>query len=140
MVRPVRDPEWIAYEVVLAVHEMQLAEHGGSAGIRDQDLLESALMRPQNVHLYSPEGTIYDLAALYAIGLVKNHAFVDGNKRTAWLACALFLELNGLFVIAAQEDVVVIMLGAADGTITEEVVSAWLQRSDVTTSVLSHPR
>jgi death on curing protein len=127
-----RDPEWIAYEVVLSVHEAQLAEHGGSAGIRDQGLLESALMRPRNVHLYSPGATLYDLAAAYAIGLAKNHAFVDGNKRTAWLACALFLELNGINVIASQESVVITMLRVADGSINEDQLSAWLQLPDVT--------
>jgi death on curing protein len=134
MAHQISDPEWIAYEVVLAVHEAQLAEHGGSAGIRDQGLLESALMRPQNVFLYSPGATLYDLAASYAIGLAKNHAFVDGNKRTAWLACALFLELNGISMIAAQEDVVAIMLGVADGSVNEEQLSEWLRRENVTRS------
>ena len=120
-------PEWVAYDVVLAIHEAQLAEHGGSAGIRDKGLLQSALARPQNVYAYSETATVYDLAAAYAIGLARNHPFIDANKRTAWVVCASFLELNGMNVIAAQEDVVSTMLGVADGTISDEALSHWLQ-------------
>lgn len=122
------EPEWVAYDVVLAIHEAQLAEHGGSAGIRDNGLLESALMRPQNVYAYSEAVSLYDLAAAYAVGLAKNHAFVDGNKRTAWLTCAVFLEVNGIPVIASQEAVVSMMLGVAEGSIREEQLSVWLQQ------------
>jgi death-on-curing protein len=132
MASSVRDPEWIAYEVVLAVHESQLAEHGGSAGVRDEGLLESALMRPQNIFLYSSEATLYEMAAAYAIGIAKNHAFVDGNKRTAWVVCALFLELNGIEVIASQADVVIAILGVASGAVDQEQLSAWLQGEAVT--------
>lgn len=89
-------------------------------------------MRPQNVHLYSPDASLYDLAAAYAVGLAKNHAFLDGNKRTAWLVCALFLELNGIAVMATEEAVVLTMLGVAAGSMSEEELSAWLQRPDVT--------
>ena len=127
-----KDPEWIVREVVLSVHEAQLAEHGGAWGIRDEGLLDSALMRPQNVFLYVPGATLYDVAAAYAIGIAKNHALFDGNKRTAWLACALFLELNGIEVIASEEDVVITILGVASGSVDEQALSAWLQRADVT--------
>ena len=124
-------PEWVSYEVVLAVHEAQIAEHGGLTGIRDQGLLESALARPQNLHAYSTTANVCDLAAAYAIGLAKNHAFIDGNKRTAWIVSATFLELNGRTVVAGQNEVVTIMLGVADGTVTDEAFSVWLQQSSV---------
>ncbi|MBV9266654.1 MAG: type II toxin-antitoxin system death-on-curing family toxin [Acidobacteriaceae bacterium] len=120
-------PEWVAYSVVLAIHEAQLAEHGGSAGIRDEGLLQSALARPQNVYAYSETATLYDLAAAYAIGLAKNHPFIDGNKRTAWVVCAVFLELNGISVVIAEQDVVSTMLDVADGTIDEQAFSRRLQ-------------
>jgi death-on-curing protein len=120
-------PEWVAYDVVLAIHEAQLAEHGGPAGIRDEGLLQSALAHPQNLYAYSETATIY-LAAAYAIGLAKNHAFVDGNKRTAWVVCAVFLELNGVKVIATQEDVVSTILRLADGSIPEQEFTAWLRQ------------
>jgi len=121
------DPEWVAFEVVLAVHEAQIAEHGGLSGIRDQGLLESALARPQNLYAYG-NASLHDMAALYAIGLAKNHTFVDGNKRTAWIVCATFLELNGLVVIADQSSVVTMMLRAAEGTVNDEQFSAWLRK------------
>lgn len=127
------DPEWVAFEVVLAAHEAQIFEHGGLGGIRDQGLLESVLSRPRNLHAYA-DASLYDLAALYAIGLAKNHAFVDGNKRTAWVVCATFLELNGRSVIADQNTVVTMMLGVADGTVTENAFGAWLERSTVVCS------
>ena len=129
------EPEWIEYAVVLAVHEAQLAEHGGLSGIRDQGLLDSALARSKHLFTYSQTATLRHLAAAYALGIGRNHAFFDGNKRTAWIICALFLELNGISVIAAQEDVVEIMLGVADGSITEEHFLAWLEQSSVTTDL-----
>ena len=85
-----KEPEWVSYDVVLAIHEAQLAEHGGSPGIRDQGLLDSALARPQNLHVYSEGATLAQLAASYAVGIAKNHGFIDGNKRTTWVVCAVF--------------------------------------------------
>ena len=126
------EPEWVDYAVVLAIHDEQLAEHGGLWGIRDKDLLESALARPRNVFIYSPEATLRHVAAAYAAGLAKNHAFVDGNKRTAWVVCALFLELNEVAVVASQTDVVRVMLGLADGTISEQQFAWWLEQDYVT--------
>src|ERR1700719_499738 len=108
------EPAWISHEVVLAIHEAQLAEHGGLAGIRDEALLESALGRPKNLHTYSESITLNQLASAYALGIAKNHAFVDGNKRTAWVCCALFLELNGIPVLSKPAEVVRMMLDAAD--------------------------
>ncbi len=123
------EPEWVDYEVVLAIHEAQLAEHGGLLGIRDQRMLESALARPRNLFAYSPESTLSQLAAAYAVGSGKNHAFVGGNKRTAWVVCALFLELNGTSVLKDQADVVRVMIGIANSTITEEEVVFWLEQA-----------
>lgn len=120
------EPEWVDFEVVLAIHEAQLAEHGGSGGIRDRGLLESALARPRNLYHYSPDASLSRLAAAYALGIAKNHAFLDGNKRTAWVVCAVFLELNGRPVTAEQAKVVAMMLAAADGSVDEEQFGAWL--------------
>jgi death-on-curing protein len=122
------EPEWIEYEVVLAIQEAQLAEHGGLLGIRDQGLLESALARPKNLFAYSPDATLKQLAAAYAVGIGKNHAFLDGNKRTAWFVCAVFLELNGISVDRDQLDVVRLMLEIANSSMTEEEVAAWLEQ------------
>ena len=122
-----KEPEWVSYNVVLAIHETQLAEHGGSPGIRDQGLLDSALARPQNLHVYSEGATLVQLAASYAVGIAKNHGFIDGNKRTAWVVCAVFLELNGIPITADQASVVAMMLGVASGTVTEEQLAQWLE-------------
>lgn len=122
-----KEPEWVTYDVVLAIHEAQLTEHGGSAGIRDQGLLDSALARPKNLHVYSEEVTLARLAAAYAVGIAKNHGFIDGNKRTAWVVCAVFLELNGVPVTASQANVVAIVLGVASGMITEDQLAHWLE-------------
>ena len=127
-----KQPEWIDYDVVLAIHDEQLAEHGGLSGIRDQGMLESALGRPRNLFAYSPSATLCQFAAAYAVGLAKNHGFVDGNKRTAWVVCALFLELNRISVIAEQAEVVRVLVGVADSTISEEELVSWLEQKNVT--------
>jgi death on curing protein len=120
------EPEWIGYEVALAIHSEQLAEHGGSEGIRDQGLLESALARPKNLYHYSADAALSRFAAAYALGIVKNHPFIDGNKRTAWIVCALFLELNGKPVMLDQSEVVTMILGIAGGAIDEQQFANWL--------------
>jgi death-on-curing protein len=89
------DSRWIAKKALLLLHEESLAEFGGARGLRDEGLLESALAPPQNAYPYRPEITIPELAASYALGLAKNHAFVDGNKRAAFLSIGLFLAING---------------------------------------------
>jgi death-on-curing protein len=122
----VTEPAWIAIEVVLAIQDAQLAEHGGSAGVRDRTLLESALARPRNIYLYSENVTLNQLAAAYAVGLAKNHAFVDGNKRVGWIACAVFLAVNGVTVVSQPAQVVQMMLGVARGDINEEALALWL--------------
>jgi death on curing protein len=118
---------WISKQALLLLHDESLAEHGGAAGIRDEGLLDSALARPLNLETYgSPE--FADLAASYAIGLAKNHAFVDGNKRVAFLATGLFLHLNGYQLNASPADSTLTMLAAAAGEIDEVQFSAWLRR------------
>jgi death-on-curing protein len=121
-----KEPQWVSLAVVLAIHEAQLAEHGGAVGIRDQGLLKSAMACPRQIYTYSEHPTLAGLAAAYAVGFAKNHAFVDGNKRTAWVVCATFLELNGKRVTADQADVVAIMLGVAEGKMSEMKLATWL--------------
>ena len=121
------DIVWVRPDVVLAVHEEQLAEHGGSAGLRDEGLLHSALARPQNLAAYDDPG-LAELAAAYAYGIVRNHPFVDGNKRTAFVVAELFLAMNGLTLEADDAVCVVIMLDLAAGNLSESDLAAWLAR------------
>jgi death-on-curing protein len=117
---------WLAADVLLAVHEEQLAEHGGAAGVRDLGLFESALARPQNVAA-SGNPDAADLAASYGVGLAKNHPFIDGNKRTAFVAVELFLALNGHDLVADDADCVLTMLAVAAGSLDEPGFAAWLR-------------
>jgi death-on-curing protein len=118
-------------EVLVAVHEAQLAEHGGAAGTRDAGLFESALSRPQNLHSYGlPSGAepdVADLAAAYGYGISRNHPFIDGNKRTGFVAAELFLVLNGWALQAADADCVLTMLAVAAGDMGEAEFAAWLR-------------
>jgi death on curing protein len=126
-------PIWILPEVVQAIHKRQLAEHGGSGGIRDLGLLDSALVRAQNLYLYSDdEMSLSRLAAAYAFGIARNHPFVDGNKRTAFVVCMLFLKMNGCVVHATQEKLYEVFISLADGSLSEENLWRWLE------SVVSH--
>jgi death on curing protein len=121
-----RRPVWVRRDVVLAFHERLLAEHGGSAGIRDEGLLDSAQAKPEHLLAYG-KPTVFDLAASCAYGLVKNHPFIDGNKRIGFATAALFLELNGRHFIATEVDVVLCTLALAAGEMTEPEFSAWLK-------------
>jgi death-on-curing protein len=121
----VKRPEWILRETALALHEQLLAEFGGSYGIRDEGLLDSALGRPENLFEYG-QPTLSELAASYAFGLVKNHPFVDGNKRIGFAICALFLQLNGQKLIATEVDAVIQTLALAAGEIGEVEYASWL--------------
>jgi death on curing protein len=119
---------WLEKALVLAIHDRQIAEHGGSTGVRDEGLLESALARPQQSHAYGdPAPDLADLAAAPAYGLARNHPFVDGNKRTAHVAYRTFLALNGADLIAADEDKYVAMLVLAEGKLAEREFAAWLR-------------
>lgn len=119
---------WIVKPFALAIHDRQLAEHGGSAGVRDESLLASALARPQQLHAYGePPPDLADLAASLAYGLARNHPFVDGNKRTAHVCYRAFLALNGFALIATDEDKYAAMIGLADGSLPEADFAAWLR-------------
>ncbi len=117
---------WVAKRIILAVHDEQLAEHGGAAGTRDEGLLDSALARPLNVAAYG-EPDVADLAASYAVGIAKNHPFVDGNKRSAFVAMELFLALNGHDFLADDVACVTTMLAVAAGEIDEATLAAWVR-------------
>ena len=117
---------WVDRRALLLLHGESLAEHGGSDGLRDENLLESALARPKNLVAYGdPDGA--DLAASYGLGLAKNHAFVDGNKRAAFMAIGLFLHLNGYRLQATQADATLTILALAASEITEEELAAWVR-------------
>ena len=120
------EPVWIRLDAVLAMHEESLAQHGGPEGVRDLGLLESALARPMNLLSYSEEPpSLARLAAAYAKGIVANHPFVDGNKRTAFTVSVTFLHLNGLRLTAPKEDRVSTFWGLADGSLSEEQLAQW---------------
>lgn len=119
---------WLEKALVLAMHDRQLAEHGGSGGVRDDGLLESALARPQQLHAYGdPAPDLADLAAALAYGLARNHPFVDGNKRTAAVACETILELNGAALDAEDLDLYPRYLALAEGKLGESEFAAWLR-------------
>ena len=117
---------WINKQALFLLHDESLAEHGGAAGLRDEGLLDSALARPLNLDAYGTPD-FADLAASYAIGLAKNHGFVDGNKRAAFLATGLFLHLNGYRLSVSQVDATLTMLAVAAGTLDEAGFAAWLR-------------
>ena len=117
---------WIDRTVLITIHDMQLAEHGGGAGLRDGNLLESALAKPENLAAYD-EPDAAALAAAYAYGISRNHAFIDGNKRTALVAAELFLQLNGWRLEVDDADCVLTMLAVATGDITEDAFAEWLR-------------
>ncbi|SNT67560.1 type II toxin-antitoxin system death-on-curing family toxin [Amphiplicatus metriothermophilus] len=117
---------WLRRDALTALHAEQLAEHGGAAGVRDEGLLESALARPENMAAYG-EPDLFELAAAYAFGIVKNHPFVDGNKRAGFMAAATFLLLNGWTLTATDKEVVEAMLALAAGEASEEEFALWLK-------------
>ena len=125
---------WVSKQALVLLHGESLATHGGREGMRDEGLLDSALMRPKNILAYADADNPPDAAALaasYGVGLAKNHPFVDGNKRAAFLAVGLFLYLNGLRLQATQTDATLTMLAVAAGDITEEAFAAWLREHAV---------
>jgi death on curing protein len=117
---------WVLPEIVYALHQRQLAEHGGENGVRDEGLLESALARPQNLLAYG-EPDLAALATAYAYGIAKNHAFIDGNKRVAYVTARLFLVLNGFDLAAPQEEKLEMMVKLAESTMTEEEYADWVR-------------
>lgn len=119
---------WLLTEIVIAGHDELIATSGGATGIRDAGLLESALARPQNKHAYGEE-RLAVLAAAYAVGIAKNHAFIDGNKRTALLALVTFLDINGVSFDPDQAECVAIIEAVASGDATEEDLTAWIEKA-----------
>jgi death on curing protein len=117
---------WVDRSALLLLHDESLAEHGGAPGLRDEGLLDSALACPLNLVAYGEPDTA-DLAAAYGVGLAKNHAFVDGNKRAAFLAVGLFLAINGHRLVATQAEATLTMLDVAAGTIDEPTFAAWIR-------------
>lgn len=121
------EPIWINERDALALHDRLLALDGGAAGLRDLGLLQSALARPKQLHAYGDNPNILDMAAAHIAGIVRNHPFIDGNKRTGFLVGALFLELNGHRFTASEESAAQAILSLAAGTLDEPALVAWLR-------------
>ena len=115
--------------IILAIHEEQLAQHGGGVGLRDEGLLESALARPVNMAAYNPDADAATLAAAYAFGIAKNHPFIDGNKRTAFVAMELFLMDNGSALTASDEEALMAMLRLTSSEMGEAAFAEWLRKN-----------
>ena len=123
---------WIDKRLLLLLHDESLSMHGGASGMRDAGLLDSALARPLNIVAYG-DPDVADLAAAYGFGLAKNHPFIDGNKRTAFLAVGLFLRLNGQRLVASQTDATLTMLQVAGSQLTEPAFADWLRKNTTAT-------
>ena len=121
------EPKWVALSVVLAIHDEQLAEHGGGAGLRDEGLLESALSRPRNLFSYE-NADVPRLAAAYAYGICKNHPFVDGNKRASLVVAELFLAMNGVGLDATDLECVEFWRSLAAGEVDEQRLALWFKQ------------
>jgi death-on-curing protein len=117
---------WVSDKAVFAIHDAQLAEHGGMVGVRDKSILLSALARPQTLSAYGTPD-VADLAAAYAFGIARNHAFLDGNKRTAFVVAVVFLLKNGYNLIASDREGVTAMLAVADGSMPEAELAVWFR-------------
>ena len=124
-------PRWVLPEVVTAIHQMLIAEHGGLPGVGEQGLLDSALACRRQQAAYGKKNSIFQLAAACSFGLARNHPFVDGNKRVALTVAAVFLEINGYSLNAPEAEAVIIYQQLADGTLTEAALAEWLRESSV---------
>jgi len=122
----VTDWVWVKADVALAVNDRQLSEHGGATGVRDRGAFESALARPQNLAVYG-EPDAAALAAAYAFGIARNHAFVDGNKRTAWVLANIFLDLNDVALVFEPAEAIAIVLALAAGELSEDELADWFR-------------
>lgn len=123
-----KEPIWLNREDCVAIHEMMLAQHGGLTGVRDEGLLESALSKPQNLFVYSSPA-LTEMAASYAAGVILNHPFLDGNKRTGFVLAATFLEVNGMEFMATEESVVEMTLALASGKLKLAGFAEWLRKN-----------
>ena len=127
-----REPVWVRQDVVIAVHERLLADHGGPSGLRDPGLLESALARPRQILAYGDaDSDLTALAAAYAVGIVRNHPFIDGNKRIAFMTAYIFLACNGLSLIATEVAATQTILQLASGELQEAQFARWLKDNTV---------
>lgn len=124
-----KEPRWIEERDALAIHDRLLALHGGAIGLRDRGLLESALARPRQHYAYAGESDVVEMAALYTAAIVRNHPFVDGNKRTGFVIGVLFLELHGFDFKASEEDATQAVMALAAGTLDEGGYTAWLREN-----------
>ncbi len=124
-----REPRWLSRPHIEAIHDVQLAQHGGLPGMRDPGALESALGRPRQQWHYETAEDLAACAAAYGSGIARNHAFSDGNKRTAFQTMFVFLALNGLDLVATEPDAVTTMLGVAEGTIDERSLATWIRQN-----------
>jgi death-on-curing protein len=122
------EPVWLNRFALELLHSESIAEHGGADGLRDAGLFESALARPMNLYAYEGVTDPVRLAASYAFGRAKNHAFVDGNKRIAFIAAAMFLRLNGLRLVADQAEATLVVLSVASGAFSEDELAAWIRK------------
>ncbi len=123
------EPRWISKKALLLLHEESLSEFGGARGLRDEGLLESAVARPRNTYVYNDAATLGELAASYCYGIAKNHAFVDGNKRAAFLSVGLFLVNNGYRLTASQVEAIETMLGVAAGKESQPELALWIAQN-----------
>jgi death-on-curing protein len=123
------EPTWVRRDVLELLHSQTIAEHGGADGLRDEGLLESALARPQNLYHYENVSDVARLAACYGFGLARNHAFIDGNKRIAFVAAGVFLRLNGYRLTADQAQATLVMLSVAAGSFSEDALADWLRKN-----------
>ena len=124
-----KEPLWIEERDALAIHDRLLALHGGATGLRDRGLLQSALARPRQHHAYADKSDIVEMSALYTAGIVRNHPFVDGNKRTGFVIGVLFLELHGFDFSASEADASQAVIDLAAGTLDEAGYTAWLREN-----------
>jgi death on curing protein len=122
------DPIWISGTIAQFIHDDQIAAHGGGYGLLNAGMLESALARPQNLYVYEQADLFY-LAAAYGYGIAKNHAFIDGNKRTAFMVMFTFLQVNGWRLVVPEPEVVVTMQQVANGIVTESLLADWLREN-----------
>ncbi len=123
--------KWIDRDVVISIHDQQIAEHGGAMGVREMNLIESALSRPRNLAVYSTPD-VYDLAAAYGYGIARNHGFTDGNKRTAYVVTRLFLRLNGFDLTAPAIERVLVFEKLGKGDIGQDELAVWLREYGTT--------
>ncbi len=120
-------PKWLNEQMVMAIHDQQIAEHGGRPGLRDPGLLESALNRPVDIYLYDETSSLVGLAAAYGFGLMKNHPFIDGNKRVGFMAVYVFLRVNGFVLSAPEEEATIFMMRLAASEESQETLAQWLE-------------